>query len=118
MFKVQPADQQLFLMFVNDSYLDEYHELSESNVLLKNCGLTSSAATITHPAIVGLAVRQKDGSFEKLEITPYSDLQWPKLPPNLPTDEDMEKLALHREKYARLWQKLHGEANPGQSINE
>lgn len=78
--KVRPVDQQLFVVFKNNDYLDKYEELSDSTAVLLDYGLTSKAASVTHPAIIGLAVRQKDGSFESVEMTPYSDLVWPKLP--------------------------------------
>ncbi|KAG5329222.1 ELOB protein, partial [Acromyrmex charruanus] len=96
-FKVQPQDQRLFIMFLN-SHLDEYKELSDSTAQLFQCGLTSSAAMITNPAIIGLAVRQEDGSFESLEVTPYSNTEWP-MPPN---DDDLEKCIAYNEKYAKM----------------
>ncbi|KYM95028.1 hypothetical protein ALC62_14328 [Cyphomyrmex costatus] len=97
-FKVQPQDQQLFIMFLNNCHLDEYKELSDSTVQLFHYGLTSSAAMVTHPAVIGLAVRQEDGSFESLEVTPYSNTEWP-MPP---TDDDLEKYAAYNEKYAKM----------------
>lgn len=48
------------------------------NKTLQDYGLTSSTAKAQCPALVGLAVRQPDGQFEPLEMTPFS------LPPDLP----------------------------------
>lgn len=45
---------------------------------LSDYGLTSSTAKPQCPALVGLAVRQENGQFEALEMTPFS------LPPDLP----------------------------------
>ncbi|XP_018372155.1 PREDICTED: transcription elongation factor B polypeptide 2-like [Trachymyrmex cornetzi] len=97
-FKVQPQDQRLFIMFLNNGHLEEYQELSDSTAQLFQCGLTSSAAMISSPAIIGLAVRQEDGSFESLKVTPYSNTNWP-MPPN---DDDLEKCIAYNEKYAKM----------------
>ncbi|KAG5313242.1 ELOB protein, partial [Acromyrmex insinuator] len=97
-FKVQPQDQRLLIMFLNNGHLDEYKELSDSTAQLFQYGLTSSAAMVTNPAIIGLAVRQEDGSFESLEVTPYSNTEWP-MPPN---DDDLEKCIAYNEKYAKM----------------
>lgn len=70
--KVRPIDQQLYLIFKDNNYLDKYEQLSDSTACLSDYGLTSAAATVTYPAILGLAVRQKNGSFESLELTSYS----------------------------------------------
>ncbi|XP_018341469.1 PREDICTED: transcription elongation factor B polypeptide 2-like [Trachymyrmex septentrionalis] len=96
-FKVQPQDQRLLIMFLNNDHLDEYKELSDSTQLFQ-CGLTSLTAVVTNPAIIGLAVRQEDGSFENLEVTPYSNADWP-MPPN---DDDLEKCVAYNEKYAKM----------------
>ena len=48
------------------------------NKTLQDYGLTSSTAKAQCPALVGLALRQPDGQFEPLEMTPFS------LPPDLP----------------------------------
>lgn len=118
MFKIQPADQQLFLVYVNGSDLDEYRELSESDVPVSKYGLIPTAAKITDPAIVGLAERQEDGSFEKLEITPYSIVEGPKLSSsNPPTAEEMEEIAVYRERYERMAQKLF-ETKPSSSTSK
>ncbi|XP_012055570.1 PREDICTED: transcription elongation factor B polypeptide 2-like [Atta cephalotes] len=97
-FKVQPQDQRLFIMFLNNGHLDEYKELSDSTAQLFQYGLISSAAMVTNPAIIGLAIRQEDGSFESLEVTPYSNTEWP-MPPN---DDDLEKCVAYNEKYAKM----------------
>lgn len=76
-FKVQPVDQQLFIMSLNDKEFDKPVELSNPVKALSEYDLTSPLAMITSPAIIGLAVRQEDGSlFESLEITKYSDIPW------------------------------------------
>lgn len=116
--KVQPADQQLFLVYVNGSDLDEYRELSKSDVLVSEYGLISRAANVTDPAIVGLAKRQEDGSFEQLEITPYSIVKGPKLSSsNPPTAEEMEEFAFYREKYEKMVRKL-SDPKPGSSTSK
>lgn len=51
--------------------------MSDSKTL-QDYGLTSSTAKAQCPALVGLALRQPDGQFEPLEMTPFS------LPPDLP----------------------------------
>lgn len=48
------------------------------NKALQDYGLTSLTAKAQCPALVGLALRQSDGQFEPLEMTPFS------LPPDLP----------------------------------
>lgn len=83
-------DQQLFLVFKDNNYLDRYEELYDSTAFLSDYGLTSATATVIYPAILGLAVRQKNGSFENLEITPYSVSKLPELPLNR-NSEDTEK---------------------------
>ncbi|KAL6435348.1 hypothetical protein ACFW04_005387 [Cataglyphis niger] len=67
--KVPPANQQLF----NKDYLP-----MSDNKTLQDYGLTSLTAKAQCPALVGLALRQSDGQFEPLEMTPFS------LPPDLP----------------------------------
>lgn len=67
--KVPPANQQLF----NKDYLP-----MSDNKALQDYGLTSLTAKAQCPALVGLALRQSDGQFEPLEMTPFS------LPPDLP----------------------------------
>jgi len=52
--------------------------LMSDNKTLQDYGLTSSTAKAQCPALVGLALRQPDGQFEPLEMTPFS------LPPDLP----------------------------------
>lgn len=46
--------------------------------LLSDYGLTSLTAKPQCPALVGLALRQENGMFESLEMTPFST------PPELP----------------------------------
>ncbi|XP_018315549.1 transcription elongation factor B polypeptide 2 [Mycetomoellerius zeteki] len=111
-FKVQPQDQRLFIMFLNNCYLDEYKELSDSTAQLFQCGLTSSAAMITNPAIIGLAVRQEDGSFESLEVISYSNTEWP-MPPN---DDDLQKCAAYNEKYAKMMEDILEGKGPSKRI--
>ncbi|TGZ54599.1 Transcription elongation factor B polypeptide 2 [Temnothorax longispinosus] len=67
--KVPPANQQLF---------NKDNLLMSDNKTLQDYGLTSSTAKAQCPALVGLALRQPDGQFETLEMTPFS------LPPDLP----------------------------------
>lgn len=67
--KVPPANQQLF---------NKENNLMNDNKSLSEYGLTSSTAKAQCPALVGLALRQENGQFEPLEMTPFS------LPPDLP----------------------------------
>ncbi|KZC15180.1 Transcription elongation factor B polypeptide 2, partial [Dufourea novaeangliae] len=67
--KIPPANQQLFNV---DNVV-----MSDSSVL-SAYGLTSTTAKPQCPALVGLAMRQENGQFEPLEMTPFS------LPPDLP----------------------------------
>ncbi|XP_026285501.1 elongin-B [Frankliniella occidentalis] len=67
--KVAPEDQQLF----NKDNV----EMVDHQALL-DYGLTASSAKAQSPAQIGLAVRGEDGSFEQLDMTPYS------APPDLP----------------------------------
>ncbi|XP_020298756.1 elongin-B isoform X2 [Pseudomyrmex gracilis] len=67
--KVSPSNQQLF----NKDNLQMC-----DNKTLQDYGLTSLTAKAQNPALVGLALRQPDGQFEPLEMTPFS------LPPDLP----------------------------------
>ncbi|XP_029045993.1 elongin-B [Osmia bicornis bicornis] len=67
--KISPVNQQLFnkdnVAMTDSKFLSDY-------------GLTSATAKAQCPALVGLAVRQENGQFEPLEMTPFS------LPPDLP----------------------------------
>ena len=67
--KIPPNNQQLYnkdnTLMYDGRYLSDY-------------GLTSSSAKAQSPALVGLAIRQENGQFEMLEMTPFS------LPPDLP----------------------------------
>lgn len=67
--KIPPANQQLYskdIVLMSDSkFLSDY-------------GMTPAVAKAQCPALVALAVRKDDGTFETLEMTPYS------LPPDLP----------------------------------
>lgn len=67
--KVPPTNQQLF---------SKDNILMSDNKALQDYGLTSLTAKAQCPALVGLALRQPDGQFEPLEMTPFS------LPPDLP----------------------------------
>lgn len=104
---LRPADQQLFLVSANDSS-DKYVELDDSNIL-SNYKLDTMTASLINPAILGLAVRQEDGSFEKLEMTPYSETEWPKLSDISTTKDgrcDEKTCADYREKYDRMLEEL------------
>ena len=48
------------------------------NKQLSDCGYLSSIAKAQCPALVGLAIREDNGQFEPLEMTPFS------VPPDLP----------------------------------
>ncbi|XP_076287562.1 transcription elongation factor elongin B [Lasioglossum baleicum] len=67
--KIPPANQQLYnkdnIVMSNGSSLSAY-------------GITSATAKPQCPALVGLAIREENGRFELLSMTPYS------LPPDLP----------------------------------
>ncbi|XP_034245570.1 elongin-B-like isoform X2 [Thrips palmi] len=67
--KVSPENQQLFNK--DNVEMDDHRALQDY-------GLTASSAKAQCPAQIGLAVRGEDGSFEQLEMTPYSS------PPDLP----------------------------------
>ncbi|KAK0087562.1 hypothetical protein PV325_000749 [Microctonus aethiopoides] len=67
--KIPPVNQQLF---------NKDHMTMSDGKSLSDYGLTSATAKAQCPALVGLAIRQENGQFEQLEITPYS------LPPDLP----------------------------------
>lgn len=79
--KKPPQDQQLY-------YLKEVDEnsmgdeamilLDKDNERLLDRGITSSSAKAQAPARLGLCFRTESGSFEQLDITPYS------APPPLP----------------------------------
>lgn len=66
--KIRPEDQKLYK---DDQPLDD-------NKTLGDYGFTFATARAQAPATVGLAIRQEDGEFEGLEITPLSS------PPELP----------------------------------
>ncbi|XP_063987235.1 elongin-B [Diachasmimorpha longicaudata] len=67
--KIPPVNQLLFNK--------ENIQMSDLETLAYY-GLTSASAKAQCPALIGLAVRQENGQFEPLEITPFS------LPPDLP----------------------------------
>ncbi|CAB0031836.1 unnamed protein product [Trichogramma brassicae] len=67
--KISPANQQLF---------NKETTLMAESKLLSDYGLSSITAKAQCPAVIGLAVRQDNGQFEPLEMTPFS------LPPDLP----------------------------------
>lgn len=67
--KFAPENQQLFN---KDSI-----EMEDSHQLLEY-GITANAAKAQSPGQVNLAVRDENGQFESLDITPYSS------PPDLP----------------------------------
>lgn len=67
--KIPPHNQQLF---------NKDNTVMEDDKTLQDYGLTSTTAKAQSPATVGLAVRDENGIFEALELTPYS------APPDLP----------------------------------
>ncbi|XP_003708459.1 transcription elongation factor elongin B [Megachile rotundata] len=67
--KIPPVNQQLF---------NKDNVVMSDSKFLSDYGLTSATAKAQCPALVGLAVRQENGQFETLEMTPFS------LPPDLP----------------------------------
>ncbi|XP_066599558.1 elongin-B [Prorops nasuta] len=67
--KIPPSNQQLF---------NKDNTLMNDNKFLSDYGLTSVTAKAQCPGLVGLAIRQENGQFEALEMTPFS------LPPDLP----------------------------------
>ncbi|XP_043250922.1 elongin-B [Colletes gigas] len=67
--EIPPVNQQLF---------NKDNVLMSNSKLLSDYGITFATAKPQCPALVGLAVRQDDGQFEPLEMTPFS------LPPDLP----------------------------------
>ncbi|GJQ74862.1 hypothetical protein Trydic_g21698 [Trypoxylus dichotomus] len=67
--KIPPHNQQLF---------NKDNTVMEDDKTLQDYGLTSTTAKAQSPATVGLAVRDENGIFEPLELTPYS------APPDLP----------------------------------
>ncbi|KPM03290.1 rho-related GTP-binding protein RhoN-like [Sarcoptes scabiei] len=74
--KVPVNDQRLFK---DEQLMDDYKTMAE-------CNLTSNTAKAQSPATIGLAFRnEKTGTFEPLEIIPYSTP--PELPDELKTVE-------------------------------
>jgi len=67
--KIPPINQQLF---------NKDNVLMSDNKFLSDYGLLSSTAKAQCPALIGLALRQDNGQFEQLEMTPFST------PPDLP----------------------------------
>ncbi|XP_001604175.2 elongin-B [Nasonia vitripennis] len=67
--KIPPGNQQLF---------NKDNLLMSDNKCLSDYGLSSATAKAQCPAVIGLAIRQDNGQFEQLEMTPFS------LPPDLP----------------------------------
>ncbi|XP_045482704.1 elongin-B-like [Harmonia axyridis] len=67
--KVPPRNQRLHS---RDS------SVMEDEKQLQDYGLTSNTAKVQNPATVGLTIRDDNGDFEQLELTPYS------APPDLP----------------------------------
>jgi len=67
--KVPPHNQQLF---------NKDNTIMDDDKMLQDYGLTANTAKAQSPATVGLAVRDDNGTFEPLELTPYS------APPDLP----------------------------------
>lgn len=61
--KIPPVNQQLF---------NKDNAVMCDNKFLSDYGLTSATAKAQCPALVGLAVRQENGQFEPLEMTPFS----------------------------------------------
>ncbi|KAG7213520.1 hypothetical protein KM043_002786 [Ampulex compressa] len=67
--KIPPTNQQLF---------NKDNVVMSDSKFLSDYGLTSATAKAQCPALIGLAVRQENGQFEPLEMTPLS------VPPDLP----------------------------------
>jgi len=67
--KHAPADQKLYNMD---------NEVMEDESILQDYGITMATAKAQAPAQLGLAIREDNGDFLPLEITPYSS------PPDLP----------------------------------
>lgn len=67
--KIAPGNQQLF---------NKDNVLMSDGKLLSDYGLSSATAKAQCPSLIGLAIRQENGQFEALEMTPFS------LPPDLP----------------------------------
>lgn len=67
--KVPLADQRLY---------NKDNQLMEDDRTLQDCGITVQTAKAQCPAQLGLAIRENNGDFESLDLTPYS------LPPDLP----------------------------------
>eukprot|EP00794_Sanderia_malayensis_P014175 gene14175-15654_t len=70
-----PEEQQL--------YLYKEDKVMEDNKTLGDYGLTNQSAKAQLPALLAVAYKQEDGSFETLDVTPVSE------PPELP--EVMQK---------------------------
>lgn len=77
--KKPPSLQQLFYMREADenAMIDSSIKLEDS-VTLADSGITANNAKAQDPAVIGLAFADESGSFEQLDITPYSS------PPPLP----------------------------------
>lgn len=63
---------------MNQQLFNKDNVVMSDSKFLSDYGLTSATAKAQCPALVGLAVRQENGQFEPLEMTPFS------LPPDLP----------------------------------
>lgn len=62
----------------NQKLFNRENNVMEDEKQLQDYGLNSHTAKAHYPATVGLAVRDDNGAFEPLELTPYSS------PPDLP----------------------------------
>jgi len=65
--------------------------IMEDSKFLSDYGLTGSTAKAQTPATVGLAVRQDNGMFEALEISPLSN------PPELPDVMKQQESQSHEQ---------------------
>lgn len=63
---------------MNQQLFNKDNVAMSDSKFLSDYGLTSGTAKAQCPAVVGLSLRQENGQFESLEITPFS------MPPDLP----------------------------------
>lgn len=97
--KCPPQNQQLFHVIEadDDAMTDSHVQLDDPSTLASYAITRKDAKAIAESTVIGLAIADDSGSFEPLEITPYTspkplNLQFP----NFTSDDeiDMESLSI------------------------
>ncbi|XP_011646145.1 uncharacterized protein LOC105432868 [Pogonomyrmex barbatus] len=96
-FKISPEDQQLTVVSISEQNVEQHVILSEDTAPLSEYEINWLSAQASSPVTLGLAMRTEDGSFEELDITPYSEPQWPDLTLKLVAKTFPEDLAIFRD---------------------